>query len=264
MATTPRRHKPARRQGENRGGRAAGRRHPRNTNLEEGGGTTGGTDKRPSGEEQPQGTEATRAFAEQDAAGRETQTTRRGGTTRRTAQHSSAHTGEGHKPTPPAKENRQQGNTATQHHRTQDTPKGSGAPRLTTAHSRAAGHAARQEQPRRHTAAENISRQPDQATNSRQPQATTHSTGRRERNNTAPPAGDDADITTPHDKRPPEQRSTAPQERTQPRATTGGQAAATGDSSTGEEPSPTQARHPARGKTKNTPRHRRMTGNSTH
>ena len=38
----------------------------------------------------------------------------------------------------------------------------------TTAHSRAASHAARQEHPRQHTQAENNSRQPDAATNSRQ------------------------------------------------------------------------------------------------
>ena len=39
----------------------------------EGGGTTGGADKRPSGAEQPQGTAVTRVNAEQDATGRETQ-----------------------------------------------------------------------------------------------------------------------------------------------------------------------------------------------
>ena len=154
--------------------------------------------------------------------------------------------------------------TATPHHRTQDTPQGSGAPQQTTAHSRAAGRAARLEQPRQHTPAENNSRQPDPATNSRQPQETTHSISRRERNNTAPPARHHADSTTPHNERPPEQRSTAPEGRTQPRATTGDQATATGGSSTGKEPSRTQVRHTASGKTQNTPRHRRKTGNNTH
>ena len=52
-------------------------------------------------------------------------------TTRRAAQHSTANTGKGPKPTPPAKEDGQQGSTArhhtaTQHHRTQDKPQGSG------------------------------------------------------------------------------------------------------------------------------------------
>ena len=140
----------------------------------------------------------------------------------------------------------------------------SGAPQQTTAHSRAVGHAARQEQARQHTPAENNSRQPDPATNSRQPQATTHSTGRHERNNEAPPARHDTDRTTPYDKRPPGQSSTAPQERTQPRAATGDQATATGGSSTGKEPSPTQACHTAPGETQNTPRGCRKTGNNTH
>ena len=62
----------------------------------------------------------------------------------------------------------------------------------------------------------------------------------------------------------PDQRSTAPQDRTQPRATTGDQETATGGSSAEQEPSPTPAAHTAPGTTQNRPPHRNATGNKTH
>ena len=189
--------------------------------------------------------------------------------TRRAAQHGTVHTGKVHKPTPPAMENGQQGataqhHTATQDYGTLDTAQGSGAPQQTTAHSRAASHAARQEHPRQHTQAENNSRLQDPATNSRQPQATTRSTSKRERNNTAPPARHSATAAYHTTGGTPEQHSTAPQDRTQPQATTGDQATATWGSSTEQEPGPTHARHAPTGKTQNTPQHRNRTGNNTH
>ena len=90
-----------------------------------------------------------------------------------------------HQQTKPDSSSPQHGSTATQHHRTRDTAQGNTAPQRTTAHSRAASHVARQEQPRQHTPVKNNSRPPNPATNSRQPQATTHSTSQRKRNNTA-------------------------------------------------------------------------------
>ena len=62
----------------------------------------------------------------------------------------------------------------------------------------------------------------------------------------------------------PEQRSTAPPDGIQPRATTEDQATATGASSTEQEPGPTHARHAPPGKTQSTPQHRNTTGNNTH
>ena len=90
--------------------------------------------------------------------------------------------------------------TAKQRYRTQDTAQGSGAPQQTTAHSRAASHANKQEHLQQSTPAENNSGQPDPATNTPQPQATTHSTGKRERSNRARTARHDAVSSTLHDR----------------------------------------------------------------